>query len=241
MLLNCDMGESFGNYTIGADSEVMPSIDMANIACGMHASDPDVMSATVALAAMHGVTVGAHPGYPDLQGFGRRQMALSAAEVKNSVLYQIGALSAFCRLHEVPLAYIKPHGALYHAMMGNEDIMDALLDAARIYEVQLMILATTDWQKHKQHAEKYHVELLLEGFVDRGYEDDGRLVQRGNPGAMLSQEQMIKRVQDLSTGKPVCSINGVELLVPVDTLCVHGDGKGVALVRQFRTIINAHG
>ncbi|PIE73195.1 MAG: hypothetical protein CSA20_03660 [Deltaproteobacteria bacterium] len=241
MLLNCDMGESFGNYTIGADSAVMPYIDMANIACGMHASDPQVMDATVALAVRHDVVVGAHPGYPDMQGFGRREMALSAVEIRNFVLYQVGALSGFCAAHGGQLTYIKPHGALYHAMMANSEVLDSLLQVAAQYKVRLMLLGTSLWQEHKQRADRYGVELLLEGFVDRGYEDDGSLVHRSKPGALLEEEEMMARVRALCSGKPISSVNGKALSFPIDTLCVHGDGKGVPLVKTFRALIDSNG
>ena len=240
MLLNCDMGESFGNYVIGADAEVMPHVDMANIACGVHASDPDVMNHTVALAAKYDVTVGAHPGYPDLQGFGRRSMDLSAGEVKNLALYQVGAISTFCKVHGARLQYIKPHGALYNTMMKNPDILEALIMVAQISELDLMILATTDWETHKQLGQQYGVSIILEGFVDRGYENDGSLVNRRKEGALLTGDAMIKRVQELCKGGSIHSISGKELQFPIDSLCVHGDGKGVSLIKQFRSIIDSN-
>ncbi len=238
MRLNCDMGESFGNYTIGADSAVMPYIDMANIACGIHASDPDVMDTTIALAAKHNVIIGAHPGYPDMQGFGRRDMNLSPKEIHNLVTYQVGALNAFCSLHNTQISYIKPHGALYHAMMNNTKVMDSLLRVAQQFSLKLMLLATSRWQEHKQQADQHGVTLLLEGFVDRGYEDDGSLVHRSKNGALLEEQQMIQRVKDLCSNIPIRSINNTELHFPVDTLCVHGDGKGVPLIKAFREIID---
>ncbi len=238
MRLNCDMGESFGNYTIGADSAVMPYIDMANIACGMHASDPDVMDATIALATKHNVTIGAHPGYPDLQGFGRRNMSLSPKEIDNLVTYQVGALSAFCTKHNNRVSYIKPHGALYHAMMNSTEVLDSLLRVAQQFSLKLMLLATASWQEHQQHADQYGVKLLLEGFVDRGYEDDGSLVHRSKAGALLEEQEMIQRVKDLCVNVPIQSINGKELHFPIDTLCVHGDGKGVSSIKAFREIID---
>lgn len=238
MLLNCDMGESFGNYSIGADSEVMPYVHMANIACGMHASDPGVMDHTVSLAAAYNVTVGAHPGYPDLQGFGRRNLALSSKEVEDVALYQVGALTPFCKKHGARLAYIKPHGALYNTMMRDRDIMQALLAVAAQCELQLMILSTSHWQEHKRLAEKYGVQLILEGFVDRGYNDSGHLVNRSDEGAFLGEEAMLQRVQSISTGGSIHSIHGSELQFPIDSLCVHGDGKGIVLIKEFRKIID---
>lgn len=238
MLLNCDMGESFGNYSIGADSEVMAYVDMANIACGMHASDPDVMNFTVNLAAKHDVTVGAHPGYPDLQGFGRRNLDLSPSEVENLVLYQVGAITTFCKKHDARLEYIKPHGALYNTMMKQPDTLKAILKTAAQCNLKLMILATTQFKVHQEMANEYNVKLILEGFVDRGYEDDGSLVNRRKEGAFLSGEEMVARVNELCAGKPITSISGKALDFPVDSLCVHGDGEGVSLIKEFSKIIN---
>ncbi len=240
MLLNCDMGESFGNYSIGADSDVMAYIDMANIACGMHASDPDVMDYTVALAAKHNVVVGAHPGYRDLQGFGRRDMNISAKEVENLVLYQVGAITPFCTMHKARLEYIKPHGALYNTMMREPEIMAAMMSVAGKSGLQLMILSTTNWQLHKKMAEELGVELLLEGFIDRGYEDDGCLVHRSKQDAFLDHAAMVQRVEELYMGEPIRSINNTPLQFPLDSLCVHGDGDGVMLIRKFRKIIDRH-
>ncbi len=241
MLLNCDMGESFGNYTIGADDVVMPFVDLANIACGMHASDPEVMDTTVALAVRHNVLVGAHPGYPDMQGFGRRDMALSPGEVLNMVRYQVGALAAFCTAHGSKVSYIKPHGALYHAMMAQPAILESLLEVARQYEAKLMLLANSDWQEYRRRADRHGVELFLEGFVDRGYEDDGTLVHRSKAGALLGEQEMLDRVRGLCDGAPIVSIHGKTLSFPIDTLCVHGDGKGVPLIKAFRELIDNRG
>ena len=237
MLLNCDMGESFGNYTIGADDAVMPYVDMANIACGMHASDPDVMDYTVKLAAQNDVTIGAHPGYPDLQGFGRRNMALSPKEVENIILYQVGAISLFVKEHKARLEYIKPHGALYNTMMRDEAILRAALSVAGKAGLKLMILATAKWEEHRAMAKEYGTDVILEGFVDRGYEDDGALVNRAKEGALITREEMLGRVRDLAAGKSITSINGKELSFPIDSMCVHGDGDGAGLIKEFKTII----
>lgn len=241
MLLNCDMGESFGNYTIGADSEVMAYVDMANIACGMHASDPDVMNQTVALAKKHSTMVGAHPGYPDLQGFGRRNIGLTVSECENTMLYQVGALKAFTDLHGVDLEYIKPHGALYNTMMKDENILRAAMKVAGLTGTKLMILATEKWQEHQKMAQEYGTELFLEGFVDRGYEDDGSLVNRQKPNALIGKDEMLERVETCCQNKPIVSVNGKELSFPVHSLCVHGDGEGVSLIKDFKNIIDRYG
>jgi len=241
MLLNCDMGESFGNYTIGSDEEVMSYVDMANIACGLHASDPDVMDFTVGLAARHDVTVGAHPGYPDLQGFGRRNMNLTPQEIANLTLYQVGAISIFCTKQGARLEYIKPHGALYNTMMREDAVLKALLSVAHDTGLKLMLLATPRWEEHKRIAADHNVEIILEGFVDRGYEPDGSLVNRSKEGALLSPEAMVQRVKDLCAGIPITAVDGTSLAFPVDSLCVHGDGKGVHLIKEFRAIIDNNG
>ncbi len=241
MLLNCDMGESFGNYSIGADKDVMAYVDMANIACGMHASDPDVMDYTVALAAKYNVTVGAHPGYRDLQGFGRREMKVSPKEVQNLTLYQVGAITPFCNAHNARLEYIKPHGALYNTMMRDPEILETMMAVAARTKLNLMILATTNWQEHKKLGDTYGIELILEGFVDRAYEDDGSLVNRSKEGAFLDRAQMIERVQRLLEGSPIRSIDNTPLQFPIDSLCVHGDGYGVSLIQKFRAIIDKNG
>lgn len=240
MLLNCDMGESFGNYTIGADEVAMPYVDMANIACGMHASDPNVMSYIVALAKENNVCIGAHPGYPDLQGFGRRNMDLSTSELENTMLYQVGALSMFCKVHGTELTYIKPHGAMYNSMMKDEKILRTALMVANKTKCKLMILATSNWESHKKLARDLGTEIILEGFVDRGYEDDGSLVNRKKEGALISPEMMRQRVTTCCAGKPIISITGKELNFPIDSLCVHGDGNGVGMIKDFKDIINTH-
>lgn len=238
MQLNCDMGESYGSYTIGADEKVMPHVDMANIACGMHAADPEVMNKTVALAAKHSVRIGAHPGYPDLQGFGRREMALSPAECKNIVIYQLGALAGFCRIHNTMLSYVKPHGALYNTMMRQENILIAIIEAAASFQIPLMLLASSSFDKHRKLAQDLGTDIILEGFVDRGYQADGTLVPRGNPGALLDRSAMRKRVQECSQGKPLTAIDGTQLNFPIDSLCVHGDGEGISLIKEFKEIIH---
>ncbi len=241
MLLNCDMGESFGNYVIGADEAVMGYVDMANIACGYHASDPDVMDFTVELAAKNDVTVGAHPGYPDIQGFGRRNMDITPAEVANLVLYQVGAITSFCKKHNARLEYIKPHGALYNTMMRDDTILHAICSVAQETGLKLMLLATARWEEHRQMADQYGIELILEGFVDRGYELDGSLVNRKKQGALLDAEAMVQRVKALCEGSPIMAVDGTPLTFPIDSLCVHGDGKGVHLIKEFRSIIDSNG
>ncbi len=235
MLINCDMGESFGSWELGQDQIIMPFIDMANIACGMHASDPNVMQRTVRCAKEHGVRIGAHPGYADLQGFGRRFIEMPLAELQALFIYQLGALSAICESENTQLSYVKPHGALYNAMMKSDDIYIALLQALAKYNAKLplMIMAVPDYKRYQKMAEEYKINLLFEAFVDRSYQSDGRLTPRDQPGACHNDleticEQAIRLVKKQS----VISVDGSEVSIKADTLCIHGDGKLAAVVAE---------
>ncbi|MBF3031205.1 5-oxoprolinase subunit PxpA, partial [Pseudomonas aeruginosa] len=178
LLLNCDIGESFGAWSMGLDAEVMPLIDCANIACGFHAGDPGTMRRTVALAVEHGVRIGAHPGYPDLVGFGRRSLACSAQEVEDLLLYQIGALDGLCRAQGERVRYVKPHGALYQDMMRDPAILAAVLRALAAYDrtLPLMLMSTRDNTAARALGEAHGIELWFEAFADRAYDGAGYLV-----------------------------------------------------------------
>lgn len=184
LLLNADMGESYGPWVMGLDHEVMPHVDLANVACGFHASDPDVIRMTVRLARRHGVTVGAHPAYPDMVGFGRRSMACSAEEVENLVLYQVGALAGVCRAEGLEVGYVKPHGALYNDMMRDPETLEAVMRALVAYDARLplMVMATRDPSATRELAARHGVTLWFEAFADRAYDAEGRLVSRREPG-----------------------------------------------------------
>ncbi|MBF3107583.1 5-oxoprolinase subunit PxpA, partial [Pseudomonas aeruginosa] len=175
ILLNCDMGESFGAWRMGDDVHSMPLVDQANLACGFHAGDPLSMRRAVELAVRHGVSIGAHPAYPDLSGFGRRSLACSAEEVHAMVLYQIGALDAFCRSLGAQVAYVKPHGALYNDLVGDDELLRAVLDACAAYRkgLPLMVLALADNGRELELADEADVPLLFEAFADRAYLPDG--------------------------------------------------------------------
>ena len=227
MLINCDMGESFGIWVLGQDQMIMPYIDMANIACGMHASDPSVMLQTVRCAKQQGLQIGAHPGYNDLQGFGRRFIEMPLDELQALFIYQMGALSGICQSEGVKLSYVKPHGALYNAMMKSDAIFMALIEALASYDASLpfMVMAVPDYQRYQEMAEKYKITLLFEAFVDRTYQQDGRLTPRSQPGACHSDlesicEQAVRLVEQGS----VLSVDNVEVHIKADTLCIHGDG-----------------
>ncbi|MFW1677029.1 5-oxoprolinase subunit PxpA [Pontibacter sp. JAM-7] len=243
MKLNCDLGESFGDWRMGLDDEVMPHIHMANIACGFHASDPKHMEVTVKLALQHGVTMGAHPGYPDLMGFGRRSMQCTADEIRGLLLYQISALAGIAAVHGGRLCYVKPHGALYNDMMRNETLLRTILETLAAYPapLTLVIQATADNQARQALADAYGVPLWFEAFADRAYDDSGLLVSRQQPGAVLDDpEQILARAERLATQGELESLAGHILQLQPDTLCVHGDNPAaVALARDIRQVLDA--
>ena len=236
--LNADMGESFGPWTMGMDESIMPVVDLANVACGFHASDQDHMRRTVQLAVAHGVAIGAHPAYPDLTGFGRRSMACSTAEVENLVLYQIGALSAFCRAEGTRIRYVKPHGALYNDMMKDHDRLAAVMRAVRAFDpdLTLMVMATRDNQPVKTLAASHGITLWLEAFADRAYDGDGCLVSRRDPEAVHQDPDVIvEQAQRIAQGEPLTAVNGQSFVMEADTLCVHGDNpESIAAIRRIR-------
>ncbi len=243
LLLNCDMGESFGNWTMGLDAEVMPFIDCANIACGFHAGDPGIMRQTVALAVAHKVLVGAHPAYPDLQGFGRRSMACSSDEIRDLLHYQIGALDGICRVQGTRVAYVKPHGALYNDMMADHGKLRAVLEAVAAYDrtLPLMLMATADDGAARALGAELGITLWFEAFADRAYDAAGRLVSRRLPGAVHHDPALVvDQALRLARGEVLTSNDGSPVQLRAQTLCVHGDNQGsVAAVRQIRQALDA--
>ncbi len=240
MLLNCDLGESYGSWTMGQDAKAMANIDQANIACGFHAGDPLVMRNTLALAKQHGVMIGAHPAYPDLVGFGRRTMNCSADELQSLLQYQIAAMDGMAASQDLNLAYVKPHGALYNDMMANASVRANVMQAVASYHrpVRLMLQATAAWQEHKAEADALGLELYFEAFADRAYEDDGRLMARSKPGAVHNHDKMLAQVQQLVSHGTITSANGKVLQLQVDSLCVHGDNDaGIAAIHEIRALI----
>lgn len=241
MLLNCDIGESFGAWTMGLDAEVMPLIDQANIACGFHAGDPLVMQNTVRLALAHGVTLGAHPAYPDLQGFGRRSMACQADEIEAMVLYQIGALQSIAAAEGGTLAYVKPHGALYNDMMRKPAVLTAILTAlSRLpAPLALMAMSTADNDNLRQQCTHHKVPLILEAFADRAYDNDGYIVARTTPGAVYHDaDQIVQQARTLASGNAIQTLSGETLQLEADTLCVHGDNPGsIQAVKAIRAAL----
>ncbi|MDH0747657.1 LamB/YcsF family protein [Pseudomonas sp. GD03842] len=238
LLLNCDIGESYGAWTMGLDAEVMPYIDCANIACGFHAGDPSVMRKTVALALKHDVTIGAHPAYPDLVGFGRRSMACSPQEIQDLLHYQIGGLDGVARAQGGRVRYVKPHGAMYNDMMANPTQLRAVIEGIARYnpELPLMVLSMRDNSAVQAMADEFGVTLWFEAFADRAYDSAGRLVSRSLPGAVHHEpELIIQQAMTLSRGEALIASDGSELKLKVDTLCVHGDNaSSIAAVQRIR-------
>ncbi|KGJ96046.1 5-oxoprolinase subunit PxpA [Thalassotalea sp. ND16A] len=235
--LNCDLGESFGSWTMGLDAAVMPHIDQANIACGFHGGDPLVMQNTLTLAKQHNVMVGAHPGYPDLVGFGRRSMACSAAEIIAFMQYQIAAIDGMANIQGLTLEYVKPHGALYNDMMANREVRAAIMQAIAQYPkpITLMLQATPAVNIHRQEAEQLGIDLWFEAFADRCYDDDGKLLARSKIGAVHDKEKMLAQVEQICAHGTVTTISGNTLAIYANTLCVHGDNMaGVLAIAQIR-------
>jgi UPF0271 protein len=240
ILLNCDVGESFGSWTMGLDQAVFPYINQANIACGFHAGDPLIMMNTLALAKSHGVTVGAHPAYPDLVGFGRRSMNCSEVEIMALVLYQVSALDGLASSQGITMEYVKPHGALYNDMMAKPAVRMAIMKAIAQFHrpVKLMLQATQDYSQHEAEAKELGIELLFEAFADRCYADDGKLLSRALPGAVHSKEKMLEQVKQLKEHGTITSVNGKQLNIKADSLCVHGDNlAGVNAIAEIKQLI----
>lgn len=240
--LNCDMGESFGVYRIGSDEAVMPLITSANIACGFHGGDPQVMRRTVRLAREHGIAVGAHPGYRDLAGFGRRPVKCSPEEVYADVLYQIGALAAFCRAEGVRLRHVKPHGALYNTAVADAVTAEAVAVAVRDFDRSLALFAPPG-SALEAAGLAAGLRVVREGFADRGYAADGGLLPRSHPGAVLTDpDQAAAQARQIACQGTVTVSTGQVVAVPAGTLCVHGDHPHVVLVlRRIREELAAAG
>ncbi len=243
MLLNCDLGESFGSWTMGLDAEVMPHIDQANIACGFHGGDPLTIRKTLALAAQHGVAVGAHPAYPDLVGFGRRPMHLSADEIVANVQYQVAALEGMAKSQNLHLSYVKPHGALYNDMMSRDEVRAAIMQAIASYHrpLKLMLQASMRADEHLREADNCGIHLIFEAFADRCYDDNGALLSRRLPGAVHERQRMLEQVEQLTTQSSITTVGGNVIKLRVDSLCVHGDNpEGVQAIEAIRNLVDAH-
>lgn len=240
--LNCDMGESFGTYKLGYDEEVMPYVTSINVACGFHASDPANMLHTVKLAKEHQVAVGAHPSFPDLVGFGRRNMGASPAEIKADTIYQIGALWAFCQAEGVRLQHVKPHGALYNMAAADIGIACAIAEAIKDVDSGLAMLCLGK-SAMVEAARRVGTKYIEEAFADRAYTNEGTLVPRSKPGAVIHDiEQVADRVLSMVKRQTVISIDGKDVPVVAQTVCVHGDTPGaVDMIKLIRKRLEQDG
>ena len=243
--LNCDMGESFGAYKLGMDDAVIQFISSANIACAWHAGDPSVMNHTVTIAVEHGVGVGAHPGYPDLLGFGRRNMDCTMEELRNYVIYQIGALQAFCNAHGTKMQHVKPHGALYLTAVENEDVARVVAEAIVSVNPDLLYvaLAGAKGELMTRIGQEVGLGVVYEAFPDRAYSSEGTLVSRRQPGAVIKDPQAVaERALRMVKEGVVIAVDGTTIPLETQTLCVHGDNpKAVDLVRGIREALEADG
>ena len=238
--LNCDMGESYGRWTLGADAEIMPFITSANIAAGFHGGDPHVMRTTVELALRHGVAVGAHPGLPDLMGFGRRRMDVTPQEVRDYMVYQTGALREVVTLAGAALQHVKPHGILYNMMEADEELAEAAGAASIAMKLVLMTAASG---KFEARCRKMGARVAGEGFADRAYQVDGRLVSRKVAGSLITDPRAAAaQAVRLAIEGRVRTLDGVDVDVSVQTICCHGDTPGApSIVRAVREALEKAG
>lgn len=230
--LNCDMGESFGPYRLGQDEKILRHVTSANIACGFHAGDPQVMRQTVRLAKQFGVAIGAHPGYPDRVGFGRREMAVTAEQLYCDMLYQIGALQAFAQAEGLRLQHVKPHGALYNKAHRDEQTARAIIRA--ICDVdRSLALYTLPTGVLYELARAEGLQVVREFFADRTYQPDGTLTPRAQPHALIGDaDEAAARVIRMLEEKKVKTVDGRDLEIEAETVCIHGDEPGAAVFAQ---------
>ena len=243
--LNCDMGESFGAYKLGMDEKNIQYITSANIACGWHAGDPLVMDKTVKMAVEYGVGVGAHPGYPDLLGFGRRNMDCTPDEVHNYVVYQIGALQGYCKVYGTRLRHVKPHGALYLTAVVNEVVARAVAEAIVSMGSNLLYvaLAGAKGAMMTRIGNDVGLKVIYEAFPDRAYTPEGNLLSRREPGAVIKEPgEVTERALRMVLEKRVIAVDGSSIPFEVDTLCVHGDTPtAVELTKSIREALESEG
>ena len=245
MKLNCDLGESFGAWSMPVEAAIMAEIDQANIACGFHAGDPLVMKQAIRLAKQHDVDIGAHPAYPDLQGFGRRSMAIAADELSAMIQYQVSALSGMAKVCGANVSYVKPHGALYNDMMKDTAVMRTVMQSIAEINMKslnsplaLMVQATSQNAAIKEAAQEWELPLYFEAFSDRRYTDEGLLQSRLIEGAVLSESDALLQAKQLISSGTVTTASGATLAIEADSLCVHGDTKGaVSIAKKIRTFL----
>jgi UPF0271 protein len=243
--MNSDVGESFGVYKLGLDEEVIPHITSANIACGFHGGDPGVIRKTVSLAKQYGVEVGAHPGFPDLMGFGRRNIDATLEEIQDYIVYQMGALQAFCLSQGLKLQHVKPHGSLYNMAVANQRIWEGIAEAVTKVdrEVILVVLAPSKREPLLEIGRRYGIRIAFEAFPDRAYNKDGSLVSRREKGAVIEDHEIVaERALKMALHGRVVAIDGTEIELRADTLCVHGDNPAaVHMVKSIREGLKAAG
>ncbi|MCW5620946.1 MAG: LamB/YcsF family protein [Burkholderiales bacterium] len=240
--LNSDLGEGYGAWTMGEDAALLQQVSSASVACGFHAGDPGVMQRTVRMAAARGVAIGAHPALPDLQGFGRREMRVSAAEVYDLVLYQIGALGAFCRASKIPLCHVKPHGALYNMAARDAQLARAIAQAVHDYDTRLVLYGLANSALIEAGLEAGLV-VANEVFADRTYQADGSLTPRTRPDALIHEvATALAQVERMIFAGEVVATDGSHVPIQADTLCLHGDGPAaVELASALRRGLEARG
>lgn len=234
--INCDLGESYGAFRVGNDEEIMPHITSANVACGFHAGDPLTIAQTVALAKKYGVAVGAHPGYPDLMGFGRREMQLTNEEAKNYIIYQVGALFGFVKVFGLKLQHVKPHGAMYNKASKDKELSKAIAEAVAALDLNLIVFAPPK-SVMAEVAADVGLRVAYEFFADRAYNPDGSLVSRNKPGAVIEEPVKVVRraIKAVKEGIVEAFSGEIVELGQVHTICVHGDTpKAVRLAEALR-------
>jgi 5-oxoprolinase (ATP-hydrolysing) subunit A len=239
--LNCDMGESFGSWQMGQDELLMDYVSSINVACGFHAGDAGVMRKTVEAAVKKNVAIGAHPGYPDLQGFGRRELKMSPAEVYEIVLYQIGALTAIAKASGGSVSHVKPHGALYNTAAKDKHLSDAIAQAVKAADDNLILVGLSGSLLIHQ-ARAIGIKTLNEVFADRTYQDDGSLTPRAQPDSMIENKTIAaQQALQMVSRKTVTTTSGKEIPVLADTICIHGDGRhALEFARTIYSTLKEH-
>ena|SRR5438477_1192000 len=241
--LNADVGESFGSWAMGDDADVLAFVTSANVACGFHAGDPQVMDRTVALAVRAKVAIGAHPGHPDLRGFGRRAIQASPEEIERDVLYQVGALQAFARAHGTRVAHVKPHGALYNQAAEDEEVARAVARGVARAGRELVLVGLASTEPMRRAAEAEGLRFAAEAFADRRYTPAGTLQSRREPGSVITDPiQAAAQALRLATEGRVTATDGRDVVLRADTLCLHGDNPAaVANAAAIRRALDAAG
>lgn len=240
--LNCDLGEGFGRYSLATDESILQAVTSANLACGFHAGDPLVMQQALEQCRRMGVQVGAHPGYPDLVGFGRRALKASYDQVRADVIYQLGALQGLAKTVGLKLAHCKPHGALYNTALGDVDTAKAIIDAVAAFDdsLILVVLAGPAGQAMRRAAAEAGLRVAAEAFADRTYQSDGALTPRSHPDALITEPaDAVEQIMQLINKGTVTSVDGVDVAIDAQTVCLHGDGPTAGeTARLLRTALD---